>query len=84
MKAELFIEILDKTLLPFIDGVYLDGHNFMQDNDPKHSSHMTNQWLVDNSVNWWRTPTESPDLNPIEYLWHEMEYVKRDQTQDER
>ena len=79
MKAELFIEILDKTLLPFIDGVYPDGHKFMQDNDPKHSSRMTNQGLVDNSVNWWRTPAESPDLNPIENLWHEMkEYVRRE------
>ena len=25
MKAKLFIEILDKTLLPFINGVYADG-----------------------------------------------------------
>ena len=64
MNAELFIDILDKTLLPFIERVYPEGHKFMQDNDPKHSSNMTKQWLQNKSVNWWKTPAESPDLNP--------------------
>lgn len=55
MNAELFIDILDKTLLPFIEGVYPEGHKFMQDIDPKHSSNMTKEWLQNKSVNWWKT-----------------------------
>ena len=40
---------------------------------------MVKQWLVDKSVNWWKTPAESPDLNPIENLWHEMkEFIRRE------
>ena len=30
-------------------------------------------------VNWWRTPPESPDCNPIENLWHELkEFIRRE------
>ena len=73
------MEILENTLVPFIDAVYPDGHKFMQDNDPKHASTMTRDWLEANSVNWWKTPAESPDLNPIENLWHELkEHIRRE------
>ena len=79
MKAELFINILDQTLLLFIDGVHPDGHKLMQDNDPKYTYCMATQWLVDKCVIWWKTPAESPDLNLIENLWHEMkEYIQKE------
>jgi len=38
-------------------------------------------------INWWKTPPESPDLNPIENLWHELkEFIRwevKPQTKDE-
>lgn len=79
MKKELFVSILEGTLLPFIKDVYPDGHKFMQDNDPKHTSLYAKEWIDDNEVNWWKTPAESLDLNPIENLWHELkEYIRRE------
>ena len=79
MNKELFVNILDSTLLPSIRQLYPNGHRFMQDNDPKHTSGYAAQWMVNNGVNWWRTPPESPDINPIENLWHELkEYIRRE------
>ena len=79
MKKELFVEILESTLLSFINNVYSDGHKFMQDNDPKHTFRYADQWMRDNGVNWWKTPPKSPDMNPIENLWHELkEHIRRE------
>ena len=44
----------------------------MQDNDPKHVSCKARIFFEANNINWWRTPPESPDLNRIESLWHEL------------
>ena len=79
MDALLYVEILRSTLLPFIAEKYPEGHRFMQDNDPKHTSRLAQQFFSDNNINWWKTSPESPDLNPIENLWRELkEFIKRE------
>ena len=77
LVKELFVDILDKTLLPFINDI-IPQHRFMQDNDPKHTSRYAKNWIEEKEINWWKTPPESPDMNPIENLWHELkEYIRR-------
>ena len=79
MEATVYTQILDKTLVPFIEDVYPTSHKFMADNDPKHTSRHAQRYLEEKQINWWRTPAESPDLNPIENMWHELkEYIRRE------
>ena len=78
MNAPLFTKILNETLVPFIRDVYPDGCCLVQNNDPKHCSRMAQEFYEENNVNWWRTPAESSDLNPIENMWHELkEHIRR-------
>ena len=52
--------------------IKLPDHRFMQDNDPKHTPRKAKTFFKDNNINWWRSPAESPDLNPIKNLWHKL------------
>ena len=56
-------------MLPFIQDTFPDGHHLQQDNNPKHASGLIDDFFEENHVNWWATPPESPDLNPIENVW---------------
>ena len=73
MDADLFCNVLETTLVPFIRNK-LPDYRFMQGNDPKHTSRRAQAFFEKESINWWRTPPESPDLNPIEDLWHELKF----------
>ena len=75
MNAERYIDILQKTLVPFIREKYPGGHRFMQDNDPKHTSRRAAAFFEEQGIRWWKTPPESPDANPIENLWHELKVL---------
>lgn len=73
MCADFFTsEILGNTLLPFIKEVYPESHRVMMDNDPKHTSKLARKFMEDNNITWWKWPSESCDLNPIEMVWNEL------------
>ena len=52
-------------------------HRSQQDNDPKHTSCLPSSFMEEQGINWWKTPPESPDLNPIKLLWYELKHFLR-------
>ena len=46
---------------------------FYEDNDPKHNSCIVQEWLLYNCPCVLHPPPQSPDLNPIENLWDELD-----------
>ena len=78
MNAEKYVQILEHGLLPFIDEKFAnEKYRFQQDNDPKHVSRTAQNFFEANEINWWKTPPESPDLNPIENVWGYLKYFLR-------
>jgi transposase len=50
---------------------------FQQDGAPSHTSKLAKQWLVDHGISVFPHPPSSPDVNPIEPVWHELKKLIR-------
>ena len=50
---------------------------FQHDSAPSHTSKLTKQWLADHEISVFPHPPSSPDVNPIEPVWHELKKIIR-------
>ena len=75
MDAELYTNILDSSLLPFIQHKYSDSHRFMADNDPKHPSKLAQSFLAEKNVKEYMRREVKPKnkeelINGIMKFWN--------------
>ena len=77
LTATRYGDILSASLIPFIQETYQEDHRLYQDNNPKHTSRYIQNFFAANKINWWKSPAESPDLNPIEKVWGSMKNFLR-------
>lgn len=80
--AEQYCNILNETVLPYIEEHFGDHFYFYQDNSPIHKA--------SRSMNWFRlnfppdqllpVPPRSADLNPIEHAWHRAKVMVKDEN----
>ena len=78
LTATRYRDNLGVSSIPFIQMAYRGDHRLHQDNDPKHTFQYVQNFFDDHSINWWRSPAESHDLNPIEKVWGSMKTYLKD------
>ena len=73
----MYREIINKHLFPFVAKNFNYKAKLHQYNDRKHTSIICTSALENLNINWVKSPPQSPDLNPIEWVWADFKKFVR-------
>lgn len=73
MNKTVYLDILRNNLKKSAATMCLQRtFKLYRDNDPKHASKLVQEWLLYNCPKVLHPSAQSPNLNPIEHVWEEL------------
>ena len=73
-------KIFIHQFVPSANPLNSEGFIFQQDNDPKHISNVAKKYLQNKKIEVMNWQPQSPDLNPIENLWGQLNRLTQDRN----
>ena len=78
LKAVDYVKVLRDNLSRSASKLGIsETSDFQQDYDPKHTAMKTKEWLLYNVRRMLKTSPQSPDINPLENVWHLLDLNMR-------